>query len=372
MQNHTLIAQADLIKEFGRVGAQLINQIHYWLEKNKVGTYYDGKKWVYNTAEEWAKQILVSSRTIERYINFFVKNGIVQVAKLNPHKSNRTNYLTLNYEKLQDLKPKNHDLNTKKSTPQSLENNDKVSEPPRQNVGMVIQKNTNKDLNNKSEKMINDSLTPKQVQQVKNKNIKINEIRGKSKHIAPQTTDLSLINSTMTLKNTTIQDMLALWNKTFPNATTKMSKNLAPLLMATFKQKCDSNMKVWENYLQRIQSSYYLTDKTFHLSLDWALKFRTLDRIFKGELGVKDIPVQLDQKTEEGRALDHIQEVAPSEPEACHSIRLLLLQKLGAYAYNAWFTKVVFVQQNGTFRLKAENKFVEDYVLQHYGDLFTL
>ncbi|MDP2193840.1 MAG: hypothetical protein Q8K36_04890, partial [Alphaproteobacteria bacterium] len=345
--NFTLICKTNLIREYGRTQAQLIHQIDYWIKKKKMGIEHNGSRWIYNTSKNWADQVCVSSRTIERAIRALVQRGIVQVEKLNPHKSNRTNYLTLNYEKLQDLKTTNHGKIKKESTRQSLENNDKVSEPPRQNVGMVIQKNTNKDLNNKSEKIINHSLTPKQVQQVKNKNIKINEVGDMSKRIPPQTTDSSLLNPTISLKNTTIQDMLALWNKTFPNATTKMSKHLAPLLMATFKQKCDSNMKVWENYIERIQSSSYLTDKTFHLSLDWALKFRTLDRIFRGELGVKDIPVQLDQKTEEGRALDHIQTILPSEPEACHSIRLLLLQKLGAYAYNAWFTKVVFVQQNG-------------------------
>ena len=39
--NHTLIAQAHLIDEFGRTGAQFINQIHYWLQKKKVGIIHD-------------------------------------------------------------------------------------------------------------------------------------------------------------------------------------------------------------------------------------------------------------------------------------------------------------------------------------------
>ena len=166
--------------------------------------------------------------------------------------------------------------------------------------------------------------------------------------------------------------MLAFWNKTFPMSKMTMNKDLAPLLLSAFKQKCDGNMKRWENYLHRLQSSYYITSEAFNLSLNWALKFNTMDRIFKGELGSKDIPVQLDIKAEESRALDHIQGCDQLETEGCCQMRLLVLKKLGAYVYNAWFTKVIFIQKDGKFKIKADNKFVEDYILQHYGCLFLM
>jgi hypothetical protein len=371
--NHTLIAQAHLIDEFGRTGAQFINQIHYWIKKKNVGIIHNDKKWIYNTAEEWAKQLLVSTRTVERYINAFLKLGVIKVEKLSSHKSNRTNFLTLNYESLKNLNP-NTDKNNHKTFDTFQPMNDKMSESTRQNVGMVIQENTNKDLNNKSDsdKITHNSLKKKQAEQVIHKNIKINGV-GETKKISEcSNINISRTSDQTHVKNTTVQDMLAFWNKTFPTSEVKMNKDLAPLLLSAFKQKCDHNMKRWENYLYRLKSSNYITSEAFNLSLNWALKFNTMDRIFKGELGVKDIPVQLDIKTEESRALDHIQGRVQFETDACCQIRLLVLQKLGAHVYNAWFTKVKFVQKDREFKIKADNQFVEDYILQHFGHLFLL
>ncbi len=371
--NHTLIAQAHLIDEFGRTGAQFINQIHYWIKKKNVGIIHNDKKWIYNTAEEWAKQLLVSTRTVERYINAFLKLGVIKVEKLSSHKSNRTNFLTLNYESLKNLNP-NTDKKNHKTFDTFQPMNDKMSESTRQNVGMVIQENTNKDLNNKSDldKIIHPSLKKKQAEQVTDKNIKINGTGG-TEHISSMAKiDEFKSQHYSVIKNTTVQDMLALWNQAFPTSEMKMNKELAQLLLSAFKQKCDDNMKKWENYLNRLQSSDYITSEAFNLSLNWALKFNTMDRIFKGELGVKDIPVQLDIKTEESRAHEHIQGCVQLETDACCQIRLLVLQKLGAHVYNAWFTKVIFVQKDREFKIKADNKFVEDYILQHFGHLFLL
>ena len=116
MQNHTLIAQAHLIDEFGRTGAQFINQIHYWLQKKNVGISHDDKKWIYNTAEEWGEQLRVSSRTIRRYINIFLDSGVIRVQKLSKHKSNRTNFLTINYEAINGLKETYPQKSEKKET----------------------------------------------------------------------------------------------------------------------------------------------------------------------------------------------------------------------------------------------------------------
>ena len=359
MQNHTLIAQAHLIDEFGRTGAQFINQIHYWIKKKNVGVIHDDKKWIYNTAEEWATQLRVSSRTIRNYIKLLLNKKIIEIDKLSKHKSNRTNYITLNYEALSEKLP--------------FKKKEKVSQPLGKKYPMVIQENTNKDLNNKSDsdKTNHHSFKKKQAERVIDKKIEGNGV-GESLTIHEAVLNNEVTNepNQKNVKNTTVQDMLAFWNKTFPTSEVKMNKDLAPLLLSAFKQKCDHNMKRWENYLHRLQSSDYITSDAFNLSLNWALKFNTMDRIFKGELGVKDIPVQLDIKTEESRAHEHIHSTAQFETDACCQIRLLVLQKLGAHVYNAWFTKVIFVQRDREFKIKADNKFVEDYILQHFGHLF--
>ena len=298
---------------------------------------------------------------------------MIKVEKLSSHKSNRTNFLTLNYEILENLTPHKQHFNPDKKGDSSLLNNDKMSESTRQNVGMVIQKNTYKDLNNKSDsdKIIHNLFKKKQAEQVIHKKIESNGV-GDFKKTFNCSSNFSNTLPQKPIKNTTVQDMLAFWNKTFPMSKMTMNKDLAPLLLSAFKQKCDGNMKKWENYLHRLQSSDYIASEAFNLSLNWALKFNTMDRIFKGELGAKDIPVQLDIKAEESRALDHIQNCSQLEADACCQIRLLILQKIGAFAYNAWFTKVIFVEISGTIKMKADNKFVEDYILQHYGCLFLM
>ena len=370
--NHTLIAQAHLIDEFGRTGAQFINQIHYWIQKKNVGVTHDDKKWIYNTAEEWGEQLRVSSRTIRRYINIFLDRGILSVQKLSKHKSNRTNFLTINYEAINGLKEAYSQKSATQDQPFVKSTKDKMSASLGQSVPMVIQESTYKDLNNKSDKIVSYSLTSKQAEQVTYQNIKNKRVGDNGNVSVSENNNISKPPALNIIKKTTVQDMLSLWNQTFSSSSTRMSKDLAPLLLSAFKQKCDGNMKRWENYLHRLQSSDYITSEAFNLSLNWALKFKTMDRIFKGELGAKDIPVELDKKTEERRALDHIQSSMMTEPTLCGDIRSLILQKLGANTYNAWFTKVKFVDVSGEIKMKADNKFVEDYVLQHFSHLFSV
>ncbi|PIZ33257.1 MAG: hypothetical protein COY39_03195 [Alphaproteobacteria bacterium CG_4_10_14_0_8_um_filter_37_21] len=342
LKNDTvLLSQPYLIDELGRTGAQFLNQIHYWLEQKNTGINHNNHHWVYNTAEEWAKQLRVSVRSIRRYINLFLEKKLIQVQKLSKHKSNRTNYITINYEAL-------HNLNTKFK---SDTHRDKVAPSCGQNGTMVIQKITNKELNNKSIKDI--SLHQKQAKQVDIiKNSKTEEKK-----------------EAQTIHNTTVQDMLKFWNDRFLKNTKIMNKDLAKQLMAAFKYKCNGNLRKWENYLDRLQSSTYIMSETFKLTLSWALKFKTMDRIFESDLGVQDIPIKADTKTEENKAVEHITTI--DESQSCKNIRSIILKKFGALTYNAWFTKVIFVDIKGDIKLKAQNKFVEDYVLQHFGSILN-
>jgi hypothetical protein len=341
LKNDTvLLCQPYLIEALGRTGAQFLNQIHYWLEQQNTGVQHNNHHWVYNTAEEWASQLRVSVRSIRRYINLFLEKNLIRVEKLSKHKSNRTNYITINYEALQHLNTQFDATNQR----------DKMAPSSCQDDTMVIQKITNKDLNNKSIiKIIAPTQQAEQVDDIKNINVQEKNEQG--------------------LKKTTVQDMLKIWNMHFPKNQKTMDKDLAKQLMAAFNHKCDHNLKKWENYLDRIKSSAYIMSADFKLSLIWALKFKTIDRIFESDLGVQDIPIKADAKTEESKAREHI--VAIDEPEPCKTLRHVLLTKIGSIAYNAWFTKVVFVMRNNEVILKAENKFVEDYIMQHFGSFLN-
>jgi len=341
LKNDTvLLCQPYLIDELGRTGAQFLNQIHYWLEQQNTGVQHNNHHWIYNTAEEWASQLRVSVRSIRRYINLFLEKNLIRVEKLSKHKSNRTNYITINYEALQQLNTHFDATNQR----------DKMAPSPCQDDTMVIQKITNKDLNNKSTtEIIAPTQQAEQVDGIKNINVKQKKEQN--------------------LTNTTVQDMLKSWNMHFPKNQNNMDKDLAKQLMAAFNHKCDRNLKKWENYLDRIKSSTYLMSADFKLSLIWALKFKTMDRIFEADLGVQDIPIKVDAITQGVKAMDHIKNV--TETESCKQMRLSILKKIGSIAYNAWFTKVSLVEHQCTIRLKAQNKFVEDYIMQHFGSFLN-
>lgn len=351
-----LLNQPVLIEAFGRTGAQFISQLHYWIEK-QAGILHEGMRWIYNTEKEWGKQICLSDRQIRFYVKKFQDLGILFVRKLHPKKSDRTNYFTINYEKLFELVDFSHQEETSSSSGRDcLFYNTKI---------------TNKDLNNKSEEDNNKIIEPQQVSyQVEQVSIFENISKKQEGQGVSSLTEQNLqTEQLLKNKNTTVQDMLAHWNKNFPKSEEKLSKNLGKLLMGAFIHRFENNMEKWQHYCAKIASSPYLMGEGFVLSLNWVLRFSTIDRILKNELGVKDIQFIPSVQTLENQALSHIDGVG--ESGLCKQTRHLLLKKLGAATYVSWFTKVRFLEsEKGRVIFKADNRFVEDYITQKFGDLF--
>jgi predicted transcriptional regulator len=79
--------------------ALFLQQVHYWLQTSK--KVHDGKKWTYNTIEEWCEQFpFFSKSTINRTVADLVDSGLLIVEKLSENKHDRTNYYTIDYVKL--------------------------------------------------------------------------------------------------------------------------------------------------------------------------------------------------------------------------------------------------------------------------------
>lgn len=99
INENPLVLLPSLAVKIGLNQAIVIQQIHYWLQASK--TKINDKKWVYNTIDEWHEQFPFFSRsTLERAISSLVKDGFLIVEKLSGHKSDRTNYYTIDYIKL--------------------------------------------------------------------------------------------------------------------------------------------------------------------------------------------------------------------------------------------------------------------------------
>lgn len=394
-----MLLQPVLVKQFGRAGAQLLSQLHYWLtKKDSLGCYHQGNRWIFNTAEEWSEQLHLSVRHVRRLFAQFVKLGIVKVEKLHKVKSNRTNYYSIDYERLNN--------SITKIT-------DKMSSPSCQN-GMMYNdaKTTIKDFN-KSEKFEEfselagqgvqesgiEDQEPEQVKQVKNLKIKKDlesNVTVVSEFVALQIyPDKPLLASTqaittaptathntnhLAIKTSTVQDMLRVWNDNFKDqgknkTVVKLSKELAPLLVAAFKTKFASNLANWQTYCEQIKSSPWLMSDSFNLTLIWALKFGTIDRIRAGDLGVQMSGIR-NQESYDAKAAreEQIYQLIEALPESTVTkmLRHKIVEEIGAGYYFSWFHEAKFIRQNDHICMIAPNAFMQDWWETRYDRIMKL
>jgi DnaD/phage-associated family protein len=87
----------NLAKAIGLNEGIVLQQLHYWLHTSKHSK--DGRKWVYNTYEDWQEQFpFWSKSTIRRTINSLEKQGLIETKNYNKIKSDRTKWYSINYQ----------------------------------------------------------------------------------------------------------------------------------------------------------------------------------------------------------------------------------------------------------------------------------
>lgn len=103
----TQIVRKKLAKAIGLNEAIVLNQLHYWIEKNrrKGKNHYDNAYWVYNTYDEWQKQDFEywSVDTVKRTFTKLEKLGLVISGNYNKMPMDRTKWYTIDYEKLEEM-----------------------------------------------------------------------------------------------------------------------------------------------------------------------------------------------------------------------------------------------------------------------------
>jgi hypothetical protein len=385
-QDSVLLSQPLLIEHFGRAGAQFLSQLHYWLEHSQCGQQHLGQKWIYNTENSWANQLKLSARQFRRHVSNLADKGIIFVQKLNPHKSNRTNYFSINYELLNQFLAKDSSSSSLSSEVRSFVHEDIMSLSSCHNVPIYIEtKTTNKDIN-KSEvtpiervgrgRTKNKPVDPvKQVNTINSKDMEKKE-ETEVGLVTPQTSlvteNLKTEAIQLKKKTTTTQDMLEIWNTTLgEKAHASMSKDLAPLLVSAFHKKFEQSLDLWKSYCELIKTSPYLMGEHFQLSIFWGLKFSAIDRLRSGELGVK--PNAINHSIGQGgtpavteNQVAQMIEKLPESTEA-KTTRLQIARAIGAAAYHSWFHQATFVTREGGLQIVAPNTFVERYWETHYS-----
>ncbi|ARF50812.1 conserved phage C-terminal domain-containing protein [Pantoea stewartii] len=93
-----LVVSPELASRIGLNEAIVLQQICYWLEDTTSGVEYDGKRWVYNTIDEWTNQFpFWSSDTVKRALTSLKKRNLIFVEQLKKTQHDRTNYYAINH-----------------------------------------------------------------------------------------------------------------------------------------------------------------------------------------------------------------------------------------------------------------------------------
>src|SRR5690625_1064682 len=94
-----LLIPPTLAKKIGLNEAIVLQQIHFWLSVSDHEK--DGRKWVYNSYDEWQKQFpFWSKSTVIRIFNRLEEGGYVESANYNAMTIDRTKWYTINYDLL--------------------------------------------------------------------------------------------------------------------------------------------------------------------------------------------------------------------------------------------------------------------------------
>lgn len=87
--------------------AIFLNQLNYWiLHTNNPDHFKEGRIWVYNSYTEWAENNFPfwSAETVKRTISSLKSKKIVKVGNFNKSKMEKTNWYTIDYDKLDEFR----------------------------------------------------------------------------------------------------------------------------------------------------------------------------------------------------------------------------------------------------------------------------
>ncbi|NRD79797.1 conserved phage C-terminal domain-containing protein [Bacillus sp. BRMEA1] len=100
-ENPVMIVPSLAVK-IGLNEAVVLQQIHYWLGISK--HQFQGRKWVYNTYQDWQKQLpFWSVSTIKRTILSLERQKFLVSGNWNLLKMDQTKWYTIDYHKLKEL-----------------------------------------------------------------------------------------------------------------------------------------------------------------------------------------------------------------------------------------------------------------------------
>ncbi|MBU8787999.1 hypothetical protein MHB78_00995 [Bacillus sp. FSL K6-0138] len=99
LDEYPLIVIPSLAKEIGLNEAIVLQQVHYWLKSS--GKKRDGRKWIYNTYDEWLEQFpFWSKNTLRRTVARLEESGLLITGNFNKMKADKTKWYSIDYDRL--------------------------------------------------------------------------------------------------------------------------------------------------------------------------------------------------------------------------------------------------------------------------------
>jgi hypothetical protein len=340
--------------------ASFLDRLNFWAShKNGYGIEKWGRTWIYNTLEDWGRQLGASKRSTQRAIKSLKDKGIVDSEYLSPNKRNRTLFYSINYEKLHEClsalesssSGQTKTLSCGQIKAKKISANDHMDD----HVYLYSKQSINKSYKSR-ENEIKKSLDHAPQENFDVKHDKTLDTK----------TEITELTETAHQKPTIVQDMLRIWKEELPKSEITLSKQLARFLVAVFKTKFSSCLKEWKKYLKILKTSTYIMSEKFKLSIWWVIKFVTVDRIKKGELGVNPDKITYEKEELTEKLNLHISSIDETEP--CKKLRYKIIEKLSLQVYLSWFIHVDFIENNGKIVMKAKNTFVRDWIRDNFAD----
>ncbi|MEM8780557.1 MAG: hypothetical protein AAGF26_17175 [Cyanobacteria bacterium P01_G01_bin.49] len=86
--------------------AVILQQLHYWMQKEGIGVMVNNSKFIYNTFSDWVSQQFrwLSVWQFRKAMSLLRSLEIVEVIRYKSKQWNQTNYYNLNYKRLKEIK----------------------------------------------------------------------------------------------------------------------------------------------------------------------------------------------------------------------------------------------------------------------------
>ena len=139
-----LVINKPAVRVLGLNEAIVVQQIHYWLDINRKAkiNFHDGRTWTYNTYENWVEKNFDfwSVPTLKRIFKNLFDKEILLKGNYNSRKYDRTLWVTINYEKLDELL-----MDFKEKNKENVEISTKCQNDTMSNFNIVSNWNDGKD-----------------------------------------------------------------------------------------------------------------------------------------------------------------------------------------------------------------------------------